>query len=234
MSKKTMLDDQAEIYQPRKAQTEKEKLKDMPFSKKAGYLWEYYKFHAAVVLIGISLLGYILYTALTPRIVPQLYAAFINNNIYEEALLEYQEGLTEYMQLNPERERVEFNTNFYLNDESQFEMNMRQVLVTYITAKEVDVIIAPESEFKEFAYYGYFDKLSEQLPTDLYSNLTDYFYISDSEEDPEKNAFGIYLDNTDLFENKIIDTEPYILGIVVNSNHKFNAIEFIRYLFEEK
>ena len=108
---------------------------------------------------------------------------------------------------------------------------MKQALTTFVAAAEVDVIIAPESEFESYAKLGFFDKLSDQLPTDLYSLLTDYFYISQLQEDPEKSVYGIYLSDTDLFKENANNTDPYIIGIVGNSKHKQNSIEFIRYLF---
>ena len=80
---------------------------------------------------------------------------------------------------------------------------------------------------------GYMDKLSDQLPTDIYSSLTDYVYVSATEEDAEKNVYGIYLTETKLFQENANNTDPYILGIIVNSGHKVNAVEFIRTLFSK-
>jgi ABC-type molybdate transport system substrate-binding protein len=112
-------------------------------------------------------------------------------------------------------------------------MNMKQALATYISTSEVDVIIAPESQFYGYAYRGYFSKLSDELPTDIYSSLTDQFYITDMEEDTEKDAYGIYLTDTKLYKNNTVNTEPYVLGILVNSEHREASVDFIRYLFNE-
>lgn len=233
MPKKSTLDDNSVIYQPRQDLRLKEKLKDMPFRDKLTFLWEYYRFHALISIAGISLIVYIIYMIFTPDIETKFYAAFINNTIDSEVLETYRTDFYEYLQLDPKTEEIQFNSSFYLNADGEYSMNMQQVLTTYVAAQEIDVIIAPESEFASYAYYGYMDKLSDQLPTDIYSSLTDNFYISDSEEDTHKNVYGIYLSDTKLFRDYAVSNEPYILGIIVNGKNKENAVEFLRVLFSE-
>jgi hypothetical protein len=234
MPKQTRLDEDAVIYQPRSEQSEKEKLSDMSFRNKLSYLWEYYKIHAIVTVAVIALSSYLIYTVATPNIEPQFYAVIINNSVEDAVIANYQADFANYLQLDPKTESVELNATFYFNTNSEYSMNMKQALTTYVSAQQVDVIIAPESEFASYAYYGYVDKLTDQLPTDVYSSLTDHFYISDLEEDPEKNVYGIYLSDTKLYAKNTNKDDPYILGIVANSKHKDNAVEFIRYLFNDK
>lgn len=232
MPKQTRLGDNAELYQPRKVQTEKEKLHDLTGKKRITYLWEYYRIHALVTIAVVGLASYIIYGIVTPDIETKLYVAIVNNSIDDQVLTDYAGKMTEYLQLNPEKENVLINSSFYFNSTPDYSMNMKQILTTMVSAQEIDVFIAPESEFKTHAYYGFFDKLSEQLPTDLYSAMTDRFYLSDLEDNPEKSVYGIYLTDTDLFKNNARNDDPYVLGIIANSKHKNNAIELIRYLFQ--
>jgi hypothetical protein len=233
MPKETRLEEDAVIYQPRQKLTEKQKLKDMSFQEKMSYLWEYYKIHAAVAIAVISLIIYLIYELMTPDIKTQFYAAIINNTISDQVWDQYTTSFEDYLNLNPKTEAVQLNYNFYLNTSSDYAMNMQQALSTYIAAGEVDVIIAPESSFKEYAYYGFMEKISDQIPTDLYASLTDNVYMSDTEEDPEKDVYGIYLTDTKLFQENANNTDPYILGIIANSGHKENAVEFLRMLYNE-
>ncbi|MDD3174468.1 MAG: hypothetical protein PHF63_12560 [Herbinix sp.] len=234
MPKQTKLGEDALIYHPKTKQTEKEKLREMSLRGKFDYLWEYYKIHALTVVIAIAIIIYFIYSAFHPNMVPQFYAAMLNNTINEDVLEQYNTDFAEYLQLNPERERVEFNTNFNFVADGQYTMSMRQALVTYVASAEVDVIIAPESLFHDYAYSGYFSKLSDQLPTDIYSTLTDQLYITDTKENSERNDYGVYLTDTKLYKNNANNTDPYILGIVANSKHEENTIDFIRYLFNDK
>jgi len=233
MPKQTKLDEHAVIYQPRQELSEKEKLKDMNVAEKFNYLWEYYRIHAAIAVASIALIIYIVHEIMTPDVVPQFYAAIIDSGVPSETMLQYGEDFAEYLELDPTRQSIELSDKFY-SSSSDYASSMQQILATYIAAGEVDVIIAPESEFMNYAYYGYFGKLSDALPTDVYSALTDYFYITETEEDATKNAYGINLSNSDLFQNLEYDGEPYILGIVANYPHADNTVEFIRYLFGKR
>jgi hypothetical protein len=225
------LDDNAELYKKREYKTEREKLREMTLKEKLGYLWEYYRIHAAIVVIVIIIISYVLHGILSPKIETKFYAAFVDNIVPIDTLDQYQAEFSDYLKLNPQKAKVNFNNNFYLSSDSSYSMNMKQALSTYIYAKEIDVIIAPESEFKNFAYYGFLSPLTDELPTDLYSNLTDHFYLSDQDKNTEKQVFGIYLNDTELYKGA---KEPYLLGIVANARHKENAAMFLRFLYKLK
>jgi hypothetical protein len=226
MPKESRISDNAEIYKPRKQQTEKEKLRDMPMKKKLAYLWEYYRVPAFVTIAALALISYTIYTIASPKVDVKFNAIIMENPFDEQVLEDCKADFSEYLKLDPQKEKVDFNSSFYKPE------TMGEILTTYVAAQEIDVIIARESVFATYAYIGYFDRLSDQLPTDLYSSLTNQFYLSDTQENTEKNAYGIYLTDTALFKNHSISTDPYVLGIVTNSKHKENGVEFLRYLFQ--
>lgn len=232
MPKQTRLDEHAAIYQQRKVETEKEKLKNMNFREKIVYLWEYYRIYAAIGAVVIALIVYFIYEIVTPDIKPQLYAAILDNAVDPDVLEQYEIDLAEYLQLDQKRQSVELNATFFSND-SDYALGTQQVLTTFMAAGEVDVIIAPETVFEKFAKIGNFAKLYDKLPTDIYSSLTDRFFISDTSDDTEKNAYGIYLDTSNLFKDVTYDGEPYVLGIIPNYPHEENTVEFIKYLFKK-
>lgn len=233
MPKTTKLGEDAEIYKIREEQTEKEKLRDMPFKKKLSYLWEYYRIHALVFIIVVAMGSYLVYTILKPNIETRFYAAIINNPMDETVVSDYEAKFKEYLQIDPETETVIFNPSFYFTTDV-YTMDLKTVLSAFIASQDLDVIIAPESEFKEYAYNGIFDPLSDQLPTDLYSQLTEYLYLSDQEGDPEPKVAGIYLNESELYKDYTYNGEPYVLGIILNSERKEAAVEFIRFLFNMK
>lgn len=234
MPKQSRLEDNAEIYRIRNDATEKEKLHDMNFKEKISYLWGYYRIHALVTIGIIAFVAYLLFTIFRPRIDPVLYIAILNNPISDELVInELQEELTQLLDVNTDNEKVIINNTLYLNDTGAFSTNARELIVTYIAARELDIIIAPESEFSNYTYAGCFVPLSEQLPTDLYSRLADQLYLSPTDDDPEYRAYGILMTENDLFiEHAQKRSEPYIIGIVNNSLQKENATKTIRYLFE--
>lgn len=233
MPKQTRLSEDATIYRQRQDLTEREKLKDMSRKGKLAYLWEYYKLHALAILLVIVFAVYIIYNIVTPKVETELYAAIINNTISDEIWEKYQTEASEYLKLDPKKQDVILNRGFYLNGEAEYALNMQTALVAYVSAGDVDILIAPESQFQQYTNNGFHDKLYDDLPTDLYSELTDYLYVTSTEDDPEENAYGIYLSDTELFREYADNSDPYILGIIINSKHKENAIEFIRMLFHQ-
>jgi len=233
MPKQTTLGDNAEIYQPRKELTEKEKLRDMPFKKRVAYLWEYYRLHAFIAIAAIAFVSYIIYGIVTPDVVTKFYAAIVNSPIDPKEFDTVKTDFEKQLQLDPKTEDVMLNSNFYFQSPED-NMQMQQALVTYIATGQVDVIIAPESYIQNYASKGFLCKLSDQLPTDLYSSLTNDFYLSSTEDDPEKNVYGIYMKNSDLYKNHDNSKDPYVLGILANTKHTDNSIEFIHYLFKSQ
>lgn len=236
MPKNTRLGEDAAIYQKKEKKTEKEKLKDMNFKMRLSYLWDYYRYQALIIIALVILIPYSIYSFTKPKVAIVLNTAIVNNTIVTDVWSEYKEKLTEYLDLNPQLQEVKLNDGFYFNGSLEYSANMRQALGVYVASSEIDIIIAPESEFFSFVELGFFAPLSDQLPTDLYSSLTDKFYLSATESNPKVMAYGIYVDDTKLYREYSIPTsdDPVLIGIVTNSKHKEYAKDFIRFLFNEK
>lgn len=237
MPKKTRLDEDAAIYQQKNnVQTEREKLGDMPWKKRFSYLWDYYRYHALLVIALVAFISYSVYSFTKPKVETKLFAVIINNTVRPQVWDEYTEKIAEYLELDPLTEDVILNYNFYYNGAPDYEANMRQAFAVYLAASEIDLIIAPMSEFANYVDNGFFIPLSDQLPTDLYGSLTDQFYLSGTEDNPRVSAYGIYMENTKLYKehSQATNDDPVLIGITANSMHRENSVEFIRYLFSEK
>jgi hypothetical protein len=237
MPKNTRLDEDAAIYHQNNNQSEKEKLRDMPLKKKLSYLWDYYRYHALLFIVIAAFIYYAIYSFTKPKIETKLYTAIINNTVEPEIWDEYVERISEHLDLDTVTENAILNYKFYYNGDAEYEVNMRQAFTVYLAASEIDVIIAPMSEFSDYVDNGFFTPLSDQLPTDLYSSLTDRFYLSETEDNPKVSAYGLYLEDTKLYKEHSLssdDDDPVLIGIVTNSPHMQNSVEFIRYIFNQK
>lgn len=241
MAKGVRLDENAEIYKQREKQSEKQKLKDMSLGKKVEYIWEYYRIHGLIIGLVIALVIYLIYVALNPAPISVFEAAIIDSPMVEETWTEFGDEFSDHLGIDPEKQVITLNTNYAFGSSIDYSVNMRQVLMARISANEIDVIIAPESEFISYAKNGYFKDLAEQIPTDIYSKITDQLFLSDTvvegyeitPEDEEVNAYGIYINDTTFFQENSYSEDPYILGIMGNSDHTENTLEFIRYLLEQ-
>ena len=233
--KDTTLDNSADIYKPREEKSEKQKLSEMTFQDKVSYLKSYYLAKTVAIIAIIAFAGYLFYTILTPKPETLLYAAIVNYAIPEETAATLQSDFSNHLGITSDKEEVMFDTSFYLgsgNDTSEYTMSAQEKLSVYFTAGDVDVLIAPESIIKNYASFGYLDKLTDQLPTDLCTSLSESFLFSTTEDNPVSGAYGIYLDGTALYNGTSDPTDRPVLAIVINSDQKQNAIEFIRYLFK--
>ncbi len=232
--KDATLQDDASIYKPREEKTEKQKLSEMTLKEKFQYLKTYYLAKTIIALVAISFVVYLGYSMLAPKSETILYGAIINYTLSEEKAESVQNDFTDHLELDPKKSNILLDTSFYLgnNEEvSQYTMSSQQKLSTYIFAGEIDFIIAPESVMNSYASLGYLEKLTNILPTDLNNDLKDSMYYSTSTEDPIKSAYGVYIDNSDIYEHIGNDTDKPVLAVLANSSYKDNAIEFIRYIF---
>ena len=199
------------------------------------YFKDYYFKKTVISVLLISLVGYFLYTVLSPKPETVLHIACANYQFSEEQIEQLEQEVADYLGINPNTQEVLFDPSYILSD---FDYSSAEKLSVLAFARELDVLIVPESKFQEYAFSGSLWSLSDQLPTDLYSALSDKFYLSQLRQDEEsyENAtgpsyvFGIYLDEVELFKNYPTE-DPPVLGIVLSGENNENAVEFIRYLF---
>lgn len=232
--KDTVLDDSAEIYKPREKKTEKQKLSEMTFKEKVIYYNNYYRLATIVVIAIIAAAAYLIYSIVTPKPETVLYAAVLNSAIDEQTASTLQTDFGEKLGIDPKTQEILIDTSFYLGNDSnvsEYSMATEQKLATFFYAGQIDVIIAPESVFANYAHLGSFVKLSDELPTELCTALADSFYNSDTEDDKTSSAYGIYLDGAKIYDNKGELTDKPVIGIVANSKYKQNAVELVKYLF---
>lgn len=234
--KQTRLDDNASIYERRNPTSERQKLSEMNGREKWQYFKDYYLKKTIMSVLLISLVGYFLYTVLSPKPETVLNIACANYQFTEEQIDQLEQEVADYLGIDPNTQEVLFDPSYILSD---FDYSSAEKLSVLAFARELDVLIVPESKFQEYAFSGSLWSLSDQLPTDLYSALSDKFYLSQlrqGDESYEKATgpsyvFGIYLDETELFKNYPTE-DPPVLGIVLSGENNENAVEFIRYLFQ--
>lgn len=230
LAKETRLAEDAQIYQPRDTRSEKEKLKAMSPKEKLQYFNQYYRNKTIVIIVIIAFVGYLLYSMFGPKVETVLYTAVLDGCIDNETVTSFQTEMIEKLGLDTEKSTVYFDDSFYVSDSSDFSASSQEKLVVYVASKEIDIIIAPEEIFSQYASAGYFTKLSECLPTQMFSTLTDNFFYYTTEGDTQDASYGIYLDDYAVKdENGNVISRP-VLGILGNSRYKDNAVSFIESL----
>lgn len=234
MTKYTEIEDNASIYQKRNQNiSEKMKFSSMNRKEKIQHFNDYYRNKTIIAIIILGCIISLLYTVFSPKPETALYVAIVNDYLEEEKLNQSKTDLLSLLSFDEKAHNIVLDSSYFLSeDTSNITLASEQKLTTYIFSNEIDIIITDEKQFKSFASMGYFENLSHQLPTDLYTDFTDDFFLADDPEGNSYNAYGIYLDNSTTYKQLGSILERPVVGIVANSNRKKTAVNYIRYLFE--
>lgn len=233
--KKTVLDNSAAIYQPHEEKTEKETWNDLQgFQAKWNHFRTYYLKTVLISLGLVAVLVYVIYTIFKPQKERELFVAIIDGVVISDDMELLQKEFQEYFMLDEEKQEMVFDNTMLLSVKG--DSNSAQRFTAYLFAKELDVVIATESCFRDIAA-GCCVPLAEQLPEDIYAQQKDRFCLAaqkdDYGEDVEgsEQPYGIYV--TDLLSVNPYCSEPLVFAICGNSEHKENAEAFLRFLLQK-
>lgn len=228
--KKTTLDDDALMYNKSKDTITREELKQLPFKQKLIYFKDYYAKITIVVIIIIIAVISLLNTTVFNRSTCMLSLILLNGQMENSDPLS--ESLEEYLEIT--------NKNDYVSAEafniSDYQMNM--AYSTRIWAGSADIVICSRSDFEDQAARGYCADLSETLPEEMFSALSDYIVDGQEEEiDEDGNVlsrsdpqpFGIDLSGSSVLEEYEIICRDPVLFITANSPNPDNAVKTLAY-----
>ncbi len=241
--KQTTLKDDAAIYQKREPKSERQKFSELKtFEDKMKYFRMYY-LKGLLAVLAIAALGiYIIYTIVSPKDEFLLRVAFVDYLFDSKPTEKMAEDFISASGIEPgEHEIILFDGLSY--QVSGGDINAAAVFTAHIMAREIDAVIAPESTFSKYAYNGMtMTSLTETLPADLYAALSDRFFLSavrksegSGDASEEQYVVGLYLDETPFwkeYSTLIRSEERPVVGIVLNSKNKENAVRLLRWLFE--
>lgn len=185
------------------------KIKDMPFKKKAEYIWEYYKIPiigllAAVIFIVTFVRDY--------RINKRPYyldAIVINSDLAYSATNYLQDDYVKYAGVDTDTYNIAFDTSILIDEDKFDQMTMAnsQKVMALFAAGELDVVMGPDSLMDRYGRMGSFMNLDPVISADLKKRLSDagyeIYYATVYEDDDEGNSVptdtypaGVYLDKS--------------------------------------
>lgn len=230
--KKTVLDDDASIYQKREEKTDRAKWKELNgFKEKWEHFKDYYLMKTVLWVCAIAFVGYMIYEMVAPEPERVLYVAILDTVVMNDEMQELQDGYGEYVSFDEESQDMVFDNTFQISN--SLDASSAQKFTVHAYSGDIDILIAKESVLRQYAGV-YLLPLSQQLPADLYEELSElYCYASPQEEDGtwgEEQPYGIYI--SDFVEGSPNYNEPIVLAICGNSGRVENAVAFVRYLLE--
>lgn len=215
------------IWDETKKQTAK--MKDKPLKEKAEYFWEYYKIHT---LIGLGALFFII--SLVHAIATSKdYALSIVmvNSIASELELQTEEwinDLNSLIEFNPKKEEITIDSTISLGTDTasaNSEYASLQKLAAMMSSKTIDIFVANNALFEQYAQNGYMYDLREILPADVLENYiqndlvyyTDASTFSDYEEDTEGNTTAIQAEYIVDHHDPASMKDPIPVGLFVDN-----------------
>ncbi len=232
--KKTVLDDSASIYQKREEKTDRAKWKELKgFKEKWEHFRAYYLLKTFIWACVLAFIGYAVYEVVTPGKERVLYVTFLDAVVLNDEMENLRTGFGEYISFDEDKQELLFDNTAMVSTTG--DPTSAQKFTAHAFVGEIDIIVARESLLKQYAGH-YLLPLSEQLPADLYEELTELFcYARPQDEEGnfgEEQPYGIII--SDLIEQNPYFEEPIALAICGNSQRSENAEEFVRYLLERK
>lgn len=211
--------------------------KDLTFSEKVHYIWEYYKyFMLAAVLVIIAVVSFVIsfqrnnYTTAFSMVI-------IDGKMtgYDTGTDAITTGFTGYLGIDGKKDRVECDYNYSLIPKllDQDVSASQQKIYTLASTGSIDGYIASSD------YIDYFSTDKEPFLTDLREVLTDKELetlagkiIYYTKEDGTKIPIALDLTDTKIKTETDFTMDNPCYGIVVTAPNLENAVAFIRYAFD--
>ena len=230
-SKESVLDDDASIYVKRTQKSEKQKWSELNKQEKKEYFRDYYLKKVLYGVFGLAIIIYFIYSTAVAKTTDILYVAVVNDYWDDDATDTLEDNIKNFLGSTAEKEVVTIDDSYYLSSADAY--NYTTKLITYIAAKEVDMLVADKDQFLTFAEQEYFADLSEVLPSDLFEELADYIVYATYDDDGTTvtKAVGVDLSSSTLYTD-VAASDNGIIGIVVNTEFLDNAVDTLR-LFAE-
>lgn len=212
------------------------KLKDRSFKEKLSYFWTYNKGPVlALIVIAALVIGIWQSIGQYDRDALQIIIADdYGTDIQPETLISLYEAASD----TPTA--LNFDNSLFLDsDYSEAAVAYTQKLIAMLSSNRIDVFIAPESVFEQYAPQGMFIDLSTVLSEDQLAKLNSssifYAELDDTEETEDAAAAGtektvitagIRLNNDELLIDAGIQVKNPCIGIPASAAHPEEALHF--------
>lgn len=210
--------------------TNKEKFKSMNSKQKLEYIWEYYRFTILGTIIGVLLVGNLVYTMLKPK------PNFDNHLI-----------VTAMMMLDTDKEELDrayfkenFNSDIYYipadwSVTDQATIVNDQMMMLKIQVREADVFAMSQARFDRYMEIEGFDPFMplEEVPEfkPILEAHKDQLLTAKGAEDGKEHVYGIKIEKSNAFQGATI-LEPLVISLINPPKNMEKALEVVNYLLQ--
>lgn len=200
------------------------KLKGMSTKQKVQYIWDYYKIHIGGAILIFSIAFSLIYGQIT-KVDYIFNTTIISSGLTEDVRIDFEDKLNDVLiDENSKNEKAQVSYIPINNpDDSGLELIMK--FISKLTAKEVDIIIADESQMDGLVEDGAFLELSNIKYLDGTDN--DYYLSS-----IDNKIYGICLEDSPVLNAINYNTKGKILAISSTSLNINDAAKVIKLLIK--
>lgn len=240
--KKTTLDEEACIYEKRdENESEKSKWSRMDKSEKITHFKTYYLRNVIIGILVVALVGFFVYKDVIMKKDIIYRCAILNESVMDAPVTEFGDEFVTFLNLDTKKNLSSFHL-FYTDNElatqvgASVSSDLTQIS-SMVYASTLDSMIAGQKDYDSYMDHEFFVDLTEILSEEERNILKEYLYVPDTDKNPQKHPFGVYLDQSSVY-NKIFESggglvEKPIFGIVFNSENKEISKQFLYYVFPE-
>lgn len=158
---------------------EHQKTKDMSFKGKLSYFWDYYKVHTFVAIISVIIIVTVIHDIVTSKDYA-FYGVYFNARQTFSAE-EQMNTFCDYAGIDTEKYQAMLDNTMYYSTEDMSETTIAssQKFAAMIQTGEIDMVIADEDVFTNYAINEIFYDLRDILPEDILEQYKDRIYYID-------------------------------------------------------
>ena len=236
----------------------KEIWKQLSFSGKIQYLWDYYKLEFVIAAVLVYIAGFFLHGALA-RKEPVLYAAMVNVAASPQLEQSLTDGYLNDRRIDVRRNPLTLYKNLYLTDNPSsdtfaYSQASQMKILGALESQELDIVFMDKEAFDAFAQNGFLYDMAELFREggdrfrDLAERAADDFVMNmEIKEDNAKEValdpsleyrsvtaefeMGIDLSDSSFFGDSGF-SEPVYLGVLKNTPRRDAVLDYIRYLYQ--
>lgn len=217
---------------PQPKLTEREKLSHMNTKDKLWYIWAYYKWYFAGVIIAVILLAAIGNAAYQRTFDTAIHIVAVNTRSGEEDLLsDTMDTFHDAIGLG-EKELVVAESMFINYEEhSEYSMANMTKIATLAAARDLDAVIGDTTTIDFYASSGAFYDLTTLLSPEVLETVKDRLYYAVNDVG-ESCACAIDISGTAFAEESGLTRTTPLFGISLSSERKETSLKLLTYIFE--
>ncbi len=205
----------------------------LPLKAKPAYFREHFLVPLVAAIAVIALVAFLVVRFVAPAHRPKLYAAVLDGAIGAAEAQTMQRHFADKL-----GQDVTIDSYFDTGKDGLSKLQ------TMLSAKQIDVIIAPRAMFRQLAGYGYLtdlkSSLSETQRTELAGSMVSFNGFSDVEgDDPSASGdgkgaakpYGLKLNEAEGWSAFAPDDSDVLVGIAADTRQTDTAREFIDWLY---